>query len=65
MSWKDTPMGKRPPVLVGEAPSRLPETVAHLYVLPHPSGVNRWWNDPANLEAARAFLLRALEGGLT
>jgi uracil-DNA glycosylase len=22
---------------------------------PHPSGVNRWWNDPANVERARAF----------
>lgn len=25
-------------------------------ILPHPSGVNRWWNDPANLDAARRFL---------
>ena len=25
-------------------------------VLPHPSGVNHWWNDPANETAARAFL---------
>lgn len=22
---------------------------------PHPSGVNRWWNDPSNLKAARRF----------
>lgn len=25
-------------------------------VIPHPSGVNRWWNDAANRERARAFL---------
>jgi uracil-DNA glycosylase len=24
-------------------------------VVPHPSGVNRWWNDPSNRERARAF----------
>lgn len=22
---------------------------------PHPSGVSRWWNEPANVEQARAF----------
>ena len=25
-------------------------------VIPHPSGVSRWWNDPANVDAARSFL---------
>jgi hypothetical protein len=25
-------------------------------VFPHPSGVNRWWNDPANVENAKTFL---------
>jgi hypothetical protein len=25
-------------------------------VVPHPSGVNRWWNDPANVARASAFL---------
>lgn len=25
-------------------------------VVPHPSGVNHWWNDPANLERACTFL---------
>lgn len=25
-------------------------------VVPHPSGVNRWWNDPANREAAARFM---------
>lgn len=25
-------------------------------VLPHPSGVNLWWNDAGNVERARAFL---------
>jgi uracil-DNA glycosylase len=28
-------------------------------VLPHPSGVNRWWNDPANVRKAKR-LLRSL-----
>lgn len=26
------------------------------YVVSHPSGVNRWWNDPENKEAMRTFL---------
>lgn len=26
--------------------------------VPHPSGVNRWWNDPANVLKAREFLRR-------
>lgn len=34
-----------------------PATVA---VLPHPSGVNRWWNDPRNVAAAGRFVRRAL-----
>lgn len=25
-------------------------------VFPHPSGVNRWWNDPSNVARARDFL---------
>lgn len=25
-------------------------------IIPHPSGLNRWWNDPANREAAGKFL---------
>ena len=37
-------------------------------VLPHPSGVNRWWNDPKNRRAARRFMRRlgrAVSGGET
>jgi uracil-DNA glycosylase len=30
-------------------------------VFPHPSGVNRWWNDPKNTEAARLEIRGALE----
>lgn len=26
------------------------------YALPHPSGVNRWWNDPGNYTTACAFM---------
>lgn len=27
-----------------------------IYVVPHPSGVNRWFNDPANREKMSAFM---------
>jgi uracil-DNA glycosylase len=26
------------------------------YMLPHPSGVNRWWNEPENVASAQRFL---------
>jgi hypothetical protein len=29
---------------------------AEAYVLPHPSGVNRWWNDPKNMHTAMVFM---------
>ena len=29
-----------------------------VYVVPHPSGINRWWNDPCNREMTREFLER-------
>lgn len=28
---------------------------ADFAICPHPSGINRWWNDPDNAAAARAF----------
>lgn len=31
-------------------------------VVPHPSGVNRWWNDPANVARAEVFM-RSLPSG--
>ncbi len=37
-------------------------TRAPLIALPHPSGLNRWWNEPTNAVAA-SELLRALAGG--
>jgi hypothetical protein len=30
-------------------------------VLPHPSGINVWWNEPRNRRAARRFLRETLE----
>lgn len=27
----------------------------HFAICPHPSGVNRWWNEPRNVRAARRF----------
>lgn len=35
---------------------------ARVAVIPHPSGVSRWWNEPANLERAERFM-RAITGG--
>jgi uracil-DNA glycosylase len=32
---------------------------AMVAVVPHPSGVNHFWNDPASVELARAFLREA------
>lgn len=29
---------------------------AKIATIPHPSGVNRWWNDPANVARASEFL---------
>lgn len=38
-----------------------PERVAcaNVVVLPHPSGINRWWNEPENVRRASSFLRRA------
>lgn len=41
--------------------TRLPNG-APCAVLPHPSGVCRWWNDPANVEAASRFLRETVAG---
>lgn len=35
---------------------------AEYYVMPHPSGMNRWWNTPRNMEQAREFMSWALSG---
>ena len=32
-----------------------------LGVVPHPSGVNTWYNDPANVDIARRFLREAVK----
>lgn len=31
-------------------------------VIPHPSGINRWWNCPRNRRRARRFIAAALRG---
>ncbi len=33
-------------------------------VVPHPSGLNHWWNDPVNRRLAKGFLYSLGEGGL-
>jgi len=30
-------------------------------IIPHPSGVNRWWNEPVNVETARLFMTEVTE----
>lgn len=32
----------------------------HFFVLPHPSGINRWWNEPKNIASAEQELCRFL-----
>ena len=32
-----------------------PSELGTIFVLPHPSGLNRWWNDPQNLSDAKRF----------
>lgn len=38
-----------------------PRRVGHVAMLPHPSGLNLWYNEPANVERARAFLTEEVE----
>lgn len=67
-------VGGRLVVLLGRRTARafgldsayfLPQRVAcaNVVVLPHPSGVNRWWNEPKNLARAARFLRRAAKHG--
>lgn len=39
---------------------RPPAIGRQTFVVPHPSGLNRWWNDPLNRDRARAFLEHVL-----
>lgn len=41
-------------------PWRYQAIPVRVVVLPHPSGVNHWWNDPANVDAAGSLLREAL-----
>lgn len=58
--WRVVLLGRRVAGLFGRgrAPylSTFEEMGAGIMVFPHPSGVNRWWNDPANVSAAGAAL---------
>lgn len=36
----------------------VPSLLFRFSCCPHPSGVNRWWNDPANVRAAQKFWRR-------
>ena len=42
------------PIVVGRA---------RIVVVPHPSGVNRWYNEPSNVARMRAFMRGLLVGG--
>ena len=39
-------------------PTYLLGVTRSVYVVPHPSGVNHWWNDEGNREAWHAFVAR-------
>lgn len=34
------------------------ELRVHAVIVPHPSGTNRWWNEPANVELAKKFFAK-------
>lgn len=38
---------------------------AEAYVLPHPSSVNRWWNDADNVKVASTFMHNVVSGRST
>lgn len=40
----------------------LARNVGRVAVFPHPSGVDRWWNDEGSIERARGFMHAAVEG---
>lgn len=40
---------------------RYKEFVGEVRVLPHPSGINRWWNGSANYKDAEAFMRNIVE----
>jgi hypothetical protein len=33
----------------------------HAAIVPHPSGINRWYNDPSNVRRAERFMRRTME----
>jgi uracil-DNA glycosylase len=40
-----------------------PFRLAEAAIIPHPSGINRWWNDAGNRSAGAEFLRNFLRGG--
>lgn len=34
---------------------------AEVRIVPHPSGINRWWNEPKNEDAAKVFMRTIVE----
>lgn len=39
-------------------------SLTRAWVVPHPSGLNRWWNDPRNTEHAAHFLRKTIDEAL-
>jgi hypothetical protein len=64
LEWMTRSFVRSPKGCIGvepwEAPRHAPREVA---VLPHPSGIVLWWNDPENVEAALEFFARLLGHG--
>lgn len=58
-------LGKRTAKALGVEPTFLQLSRGPRFdsiVVPHPSGVNRWWNDPANRRRAQRAIGRVLRG---
>lgn len=54
--------GRRVARAFGRSSQPFFEWVGGVAVIPHPSGVSRWWNDPGNYELARRFVREAARG---
>lgn len=53
---------KRYDITIGDG-DEPPFVTIRVSVVPHPSGVNRWWNDPKNRRAAGTYLRRVAKRG--
>lgn len=60
--WRALGLPNSTPWLAWAYPVRGPLAGIDFTLFPHPSGVNRWWNAPENVERARRTLRDVLDG---